>query len=641
MYRNDSARKCVAGCRTEEGLTMDSIQLDRVHIQNYRSCGELNLNLNNATLLFGKNDSGKSNILRALKLAFTNANINMSDVFVCKREPSCRKKVTVDVRFVPIDESGKVVPQFNDAWFLHLGSSVMVDNEDAMSFAFRTEFIFDEERGEFIRGPRRVITKWDEVDVVVGEQTVGPATMGAFNFFLLDADRDIAEDITDRYSEWNKELSRIKIPDETSTQIEEKLSTLGNEIVEISPFLTLAQDNLGTSTDEQESIATISPISRNVNELYKGLDVFIETDDGIPLTVANFGSGTRSRAVFATYQTLVNAKMEAAVDTPCYCLMAFEEPEAHIHPHSQKQLLDTFNEISAQSIITTHSQNILSVADINDLVYVSKSHSETACKELKSIGLGADEQHRIERTLLRTRGDVLFSSVVILAEGETEEQALPVFYRERYKKYPHAQGVSIIGVGGSKNYDPFISVCEYLHISWLIFSDGENQTIKNIVSQVSKHDSEVTKESISQDQRVVFLDGGTDFESYLVKEGYAEEIISAINKTELDYGFDYIEQTYFDFFKQNYDGTRLSKKSTGECCKSCGQPIKEDQFRDYSGDEGSRQALLDCMKMNNGKTKYADAIAQSIVNSQDPERKIPQKISDLFDKVDLVRRLAG
>jgi predicted ATP-dependent endonuclease of OLD family len=45
-----------------------NIKLNKVHICNYRSIKELTISLADFTLLFGMNDSGKSNI-NALKLA--------------------------------------------------------------------------------------------------------------------------------------------------------------------------------------------------------------------------------------------------------------------------------------------------------------------------------------------------------------------------------------------------------------------------------------------------------------------------------------------------------------------------------------------------------------------------------------------
>ena len=47
-----------------------SLRIERIHIRNFRSIREISVNPGDLAVLVGKNDSGKSNILRALNLFF-------------------------------------------------------------------------------------------------------------------------------------------------------------------------------------------------------------------------------------------------------------------------------------------------------------------------------------------------------------------------------------------------------------------------------------------------------------------------------------------------------------------------------------------------------------------------------------------
>ena len=52
-----------------------NIRLHRVYIQNLRSIKSVDALIQNFSVLFGMNDSGKSNFLFVLRLAFGNGNI--------------------------------------------------------------------------------------------------------------------------------------------------------------------------------------------------------------------------------------------------------------------------------------------------------------------------------------------------------------------------------------------------------------------------------------------------------------------------------------------------------------------------------------------------------------------------------------
>jgi len=72
-----------------------------------------------------------------------------------------------------------------------------------------------------------------------------------------------------------------------------------------------------------------------------------------------------------------------------------------------------------------------------------------------------------------------FQKTLVFFEGETEEQALPIFAEQFFKKTSVELGIDFIGVGGNGNYLPFLRVAEALHIPWFILSDAE-VNVKNL-----------------------------------------------------------------------------------------------------------------------------------------------------------------
>lgn len=309
--------------------------------------------------------------------------------------------------------------------------------------------------------------------------------------------------------------------------------------------------------------------------------------------------------------------------------MAFEEPEAHIHPHSQRQLVRDFSSIQGQRIITTHSPYILASSNLNDLFYIALRNAESIFSPISSLKLKPEELRHIERFVINTRGELLFANITILAEGETEEQALQIFFKEYFGLEPYELGVSIVGVGG-KNYLPFLRVLENIGTDWYIFSDGEPAAIDDLKATMKQLRGLTVKPDLSLYPNIIVLDNSADFETYLLNTGYIEEIISAINKCENEILEEY-QLPYFDYFIQEHHGEPMKLRSTGIPCETCGQTIKERPFRDYQSDDGRKRALCDCMKA--GKTKYAVPISQTICDECEDERKYPPKIKLLLEKI--------
>lgn len=605
-----------------------NIKLHRVHIQNFRSLRDVDIFLNPFSIFFGMNDSGKSNFLYALKLALGNGNIDNTDVFVSPTYPfSTERAVIIDLLFIPVNENHAQVKAFDETWALHLGENVMTDLDDYEFFGFRTEFVFDNDREEYIRD-RKVINEWDSDSIVTGN-ALRFKTLAVFDYILLDAQRDIASDIRDKSSLWNKQISKMKLSKDARTEIEDALSVLSGKIMDESPFLRQVSNDLAGATNTRNSTIEISPITRNADELYKGLDIYVTQEASAAFPISNLGLGTRSRAVFSALKTIINKRLELAQESPYFCMLAFEEPEAHIHPHSQRQLVSDFSKIAGQRIITTHSPYLLSSSKLDDLVYSSLRNAETVSKPISSLNLHNDELRQIERFVLNTRGELLFSSVTILAEGETEEQALHIFFREHFGLEPFELGVSIVGVGG-KNYLPFLRVLESIGAEWFIFSDGEPAAISDLQTTIKKLKDLETKPKLENYPNIIVLDGSTDFEKYLLDNGYDDEIILAINTFE-DEVLEEYQLPFFEDFIARHNGESLAPKSTGETCKTCGQSIKEKPVRDYSSDGGRVRALCDCMKA--GKAKYAAIISTTICEQCEASRKFPPRIKGLMEKV--------
>ena len=112
---------------------------------------------------------------------------------------------------------------------------------------------------------------------------------------------------------------------------------------------------------------------------------------------------------------------------------------------------------------------------------------------------------------MNTRGELLFTRCLILFEGETEEQAVPLFAELLWERHPHELGITFVGVGGSGNYLPFLRVANIFRIPWLVFSDGEGEAQRALDAALNQ----LGEPEASVNDRVVLLPDGECFEEYI------------------------------------------------------------------------------------------------------------------------------
>jgi putative ATP-dependent endonuclease of OLD family len=203
-----------------------------------------------------------------------------------------------------------------------------------------------------------------------------------------------------------------------------------------------------------------------------------------------------------------------------------------LHPQAQRALFRQISKMPGQRIISTHSPYICAQAEIAHMRHFSKLGEETiVCR----IDLGTapnrlteEDLRKIDRQVMNTRGDMLFARALVFFEGETEEQALPDFAEEHWKRHPNDLGYSFIGVGGNGNYLPFLRLAESFKIPWFIFSDGESATITAVNAALAA----IGQNLIPNNPRVIVLPDGKDFEAYIVNDSSRDSLIEAIVKHE-------------------------------------------------------------------------------------------------------------
>lgn len=601
-----------------------SILVKTVRVNGFRALENIEVNLEQTTVLTGMNNTGKTSFLKALQIVFGNRMFVNPDDF-CITGSTVSNEIIIDAKIIAVDEHQRQTDIFDDIWeILFSTDRIQFDSSGNSFIPLRTIVTVNEINGTY-RTKQYILTEWfdfKENEMFWYQQDKGNEKVFSFEeipFFYTNTQRDIIEDIKLKTSYLGRLISRIKYDDEVVEDIEAQIKLLNENTVSSSYILLNLRDTLkelNTALDTTSEGVEITPFTKKLRDLNKGLTIHY-TDDVESFSMDYHGMGTRSWSSLLTLTALINTlhTYSETNETAFFPILAVEEPEAHLHPNAQKKLFSQLDSIPGQKIIATHSAYIAASANLSQIRGLYKKEGKITAGQIDVSAFSKEDLRKVERQVVHSRGEILFSKVLIFSEGETEEQALPIFAEKFFNEPLLELGVDFVGVGGHGNYEPFLKVADSFNIPWYIFSDGEQKVIDSVENQLTNigRISEI-------ENRVIFLNIENDFEAELIDNDYIDEIVGSFN---LAFDEDYLENKI-----EEKDGTSKRRRKTSETCSHCNQSIYEDILRDYSGDEGYKRGLLDCMRKE--KTLLAPILAQLICES---DKGLPPKVTELFEKI--------
>ncbi|MBT4289267.1 MAG: AAA family ATPase [Deltaproteobacteria bacterium] len=572
-----------------------SILLKSVRVSGFRGLENIQVELEQTTILTGMNNTGKTSFLKALQLALGYRQFITQDDFFIKGN-SASNRIVVDLLIVPITTDGKKGDEFSEDWESLLTTDRIRNDDIGNSIVpLRTIITFDTIKNSY-KSEQFILQVWPEFiqdDVNWFDNENGKKKSFHFDeipFFYMDAQRDILEDTKLRNSYLGKMLSKIEYSEEDIKEIEKQIKTLNEQAVSSSDILSKIKTTLkelDTAMDTNSEGIEITPFTKKIRDLNKGLTIYY-SDQQESFSMDYHGMGTRSWSSLLTLKSFISLLASNAEEdkSAFFPILAIEEPEAHLHPNAQKKLYTQMDAINGQKIISTHSPYIAAMAKLNQIRNFYKNET-VSCGKLDLENLTKEEIRKIVRQVINSRGEIFFSKVIIFFEGETEEQALPILAQKFFDNTSVELGLDFVGVGGYGNYLPFLRFTEALNIPWFIFSDAENQPKASVQKQFLDCGTDKNEEDC-----IVFLNDGNDFERQLIEDGFGDEIKQAIIK-EGDYQNEQHKQAKV-LEIGNYDNDKLYEVITGN------------------------------------KTQYGPAIAEQIT---EVEKDLPAKVIDLFEKI--------
>lgn len=521
-----------------------------VRVRNFRCLRQIEVLLTPMTVLIGENNSGKTSFLDAVYAVVGSGphHLTEEDIFLAAEEtkPPRDREITIDLLIRPADESGLVIDEFPEGspWLEKWGNGIVQDDDDNDMVAIRMIMSWDRIKGDYFV-QRRFLREWkpdvaDMLDAEVAQQVsqVTAAQTAPLSLYLLDAKRDAAEEMRTRGSVWNRLIADHGLSDEDVATIEQQLNDINTLLVEKSGALSHVQQHLNQVSRvvscEEDNVA-VNPVARRLRDLSKGMDVVLATRGAPQFPLSRQGMGTRSLTSVLLFQAYMTWRQQNQATEALHPFVAIEEPETHLHPQAQRALFQQLARLPGQRLISTHSPYVCSQADVQSFVHFFKDgNATTASRFCQRAGntLSGEDIRAINRRVMQTRGDLLFSRCAILFEGETEEQALPAFAEEYWGRHPNDVGVAFVSVGGCGNYLPFLRLTTKFRIPWVVFSDGEPKAIADVNNALRQ----VGEADIADNPRCVVLPNNQCFEEYLVDSDSIDVVRDMIVKFKIESG---------------------------------------------------------------------------------------------------------
>lgn len=397
--------------------------MEKIEIKNFRSLHDITIKPNNILALVGQNNSGKSNVLKALELFFkASKSMVKKDIFYMHNETQ-KIKITLTFKDLTPWEKEKFSSWLCDENLIVSREITLLDNSPNIdTFAFKQipkpGWLQDEQ----INGDK--ITEWweNKDELVIGDLNFSEK-FGSSKPAVGQWKTIAAEFIENHEDEIPFKIEKIKNPkgydgvlkgalpefiyipavrdvtDEAKVGKSNPFGQLINSIFEkisddskkdISTQLKSVETQLSSSSDD--SLDEIKEIEGVLNRIMSDFmdckidikvsvpqikDIFnkveICANDGIRTNIDEKGHGMQRSMIFTILRAYAELSHRKKAEDKAHeksTLFAIEEPELYLHPQSQRTLMSVLKEISEgndQVVYSTHSNLFVDIASFDDI----------------------------------------------------------------------------------------------------------------------------------------------------------------------------------------------------------------------------------------------------------------------------------
>jgi putative ATP-dependent endonuclease of the OLD family len=392
------------------------MQISRLHIENFRSIKNLDIELGDTTVFIGPNNAGKSAILDAIRIVltrrwgqrgtgFTEHDIHRPDE---RGDPRTLPPVSITLTLeepesgswdadmvAALEEVAAVTPYGRNILTLRVTCGWNPEQE-----AFVPAWQFLDAAGQPMPERRRAINL--------------TAFFSYLPLFWVDALRDAAEEFRPYSGYWGRLLKSVRIPDELEEEALQTLSGLDARIVAADPRLNRIADQIGQATHvaigEGPGAARVNTLPLAIEDMLQRTGIVIRNEELRPwLPLSHHGQGLQSLAVIFLMHAAALQQLSEGERPGAEPIFAIEEPEVHLHPQAARTLWNRVEALPGQKLVSTHSPYFAQHVPLRDLRLVSLRGGQTQIASLpRSIVSDLPWNESVERLANGAGGPIFF-----------------------------------------------------------------------------------------------------------------------------------------------------------------------------------------------------------------------------------------
>ncbi len=484
------------------------MRIARVHIENYRSIKSLDFEPASYCVLIGENNSGKSNILRAISIALGETwptERMFSDEDFYNQDTS--NDIVIQVFFDEVTEEWRNYFKMEIAGIELRCKAYKIKVKGKPAGTLTTDYVCINSAGKAISYPAEKLEKGKKYSGPWVPYRVTKGIREQLPFIYVDVLRDYNRQTPGNrwsvlrrlFNEVNtqflndKTLIEVTRPDGSTVQMirkeafEESVKN-AHKYLRTEAFKNierkLAQNAIEQmGLDTEKSKVELHFEAHDPTNAFKSLQLYVD-EMGIRSPAGEVGAGLQSAIVVAIFRTYEELKKEGAV-------FAIEEPEVFLHPQKARYfatVLRGLSERGNQVFLTTHSPIFVQLHEPEAVAVVRReADSGTKVHQAKMVDL-ADDDRRALRLLTEfdaQRSEFFFARRVMFVEGNTEKVALPLAFRALGIDI-NKENVSVIECGGKTKIPFFARTAAAFKIPFVILVDCDVREIDETWSEKRK-----------------------------------------------------------------------------------------------------------------------------------------------------------
>lgn len=350
------------------------MQISSLKIDNFRCLRSLEVTLEETTVFIGANNTGKTALLEAIRVALSRRwgrrGTGFTEYDVHCREPPGNPKTDPPVQVQLKFEEQEKAPWDADM-VAALDSYISLNAIGRNLVWLRVTCQWDAETEAFEPA-------WEFLDAAGNPRANRAAratnTSEFFAYarlFYLPALRDALDEFGSRSPLWTSLLKSIRIPRDVETSVQRTLEGVDTQLLEADPKVARFAERIGQAAKiavgQGEGEARMRMMPMNTWDLISRASIVMKHENPRPwLPLDHHGQGLQSLSVIFLFQAAVFQQLEE--DQPgTEPIFLLEEPEAHLHPQAARTLWEHVSSLPGQKLVTTHSPYFVQHVPLHNL----------------------------------------------------------------------------------------------------------------------------------------------------------------------------------------------------------------------------------------------------------------------------------